>query len=52
MIGKALDKQHLNPGTNTGGGICVIKAAFPYFLSYIHILLKQSMLGLGNLSSA
>lgn len=45
MTGKALDKQHLNPGTNTGGGI-------PYLLSYIHILVKQSMLGLGNLSSA
>lgn len=28
MTGKALDKQHLYPGTNTGGGI-------PYFLSYV-----------------
>lgn len=45
VTGKALDKQHLNPGTNTGGGI-------PYFLSYIHILVKQSMLGLENLSCA
>lgn len=50
VIGKALDKQHINPGTNTGGRICVIKAAFPYFLYYIHTMLKQSMLGLGNLS--